>query len=192
MLCALDFFHDRACHGHRRQICEAVDYLHRKNISHRDIKCENVLLESMRTVKLTDFGFARLCADERGRRLMSQTYCGSSSYAAPEVLQVCIIYTSEKILFWILKNQKNFDFAHKFFSGQWWYNLNDDNWSIIDHLTLLGQIFHEIFYVYIYNYNIFLVTYKVGLGIYNKKINLIIKKVSIRKKYQLPWAITLN
>lgn len=71
-----------------RQITEAVDYLHRNEISHRDIKCENVLLESMRHVKLTDFGFTRLCADERGRRLFSQTFCGSSSYAAPEVLQV--------------------------------------------------------------------------------------------------------
>lgn len=74
-----------------RQICEAVDYLHRNDISHRDIKCENVLLDTMRHVKLTDFGFARTCKDERGRKLLSQTYCGSSSYAAPEVLQVCII-----------------------------------------------------------------------------------------------------
>lgn len=71
-----------------RQVCDAVEYLHRNNISHRDIKCENILLESMRHVKLADFGFARLCTDDRGRRLMSQTYCGSSSYAAPEVLQV--------------------------------------------------------------------------------------------------------
>lgn len=78
-----------------RQICDAVDYLHRNEISHRDIKCENILLESMRRVKLADFGFARLCTDDRGRRLMSQTYCGSSSYAAPEVLQVntsCILF----------------------------------------------------------------------------------------------------
>ncbi|VVC25843.1 Protein kinase domain,Protein kinase-like domain,Serine/threonine-protein kinase, active [Cinara cedri] len=74
-------------HTFFKQICDAVEYLHQKDISHRDIKCENVLLESMRHVKLADFGFARMCSDERGRRLMSQTYCGSSSYAAPEVLQ---------------------------------------------------------------------------------------------------------
>jgi len=72
----------------RRQITEAVDYLHRNQITHRDIKCDNVLLENTEHVKLADFGFARVCADERGRRLLSQTFCGSSAYAAPEVLQV--------------------------------------------------------------------------------------------------------
>ncbi|XP_050540394.1 testis-specific serine/threonine-protein kinase 1-like [Daktulosphaira vitifoliae] len=74
-------------HSFFKQLCGAVDYLHRNDISHRDIKCENVLLESLRHIKLTDFGFTRFCVDERSRQVLSQTYCGSSSYAAPEVLQ---------------------------------------------------------------------------------------------------------
>ncbi|XP_040356481.1 testis-specific serine/threonine-protein kinase 6-like [Ixodes scapularis] len=66
------------------QLACAVAYLHRHEIAHRDIKCENVLLSRDGIVKLADFGFSRYCGEPREA---AQTYCGSEAYAAPEVLK---------------------------------------------------------------------------------------------------------
>ena len=55
---------------------------HGVNVVHRDLKCENLLLDSQLRLKLSDFGFARTF--ERGKTL--ETYCGSYAYAAPEVI----------------------------------------------------------------------------------------------------------
>ena len=72
-----------------RQISEALDYIHSETIAHRDLKCENILLNESKTIaKLTDFGFARTCYDNKsGDRLLSETKCGSLAYVGPELLK---------------------------------------------------------------------------------------------------------
>ncbi|KAJ7220565.1 Pkinase-domain-containing protein [Mycena pura] len=65
------------------QLCLAVAYLHDKGIVHRDLKLENVLLDERCRVKLGDFGFTR----EFDSGVFMETFCGTTGYAAPEMLQ---------------------------------------------------------------------------------------------------------
>ncbi|KXS10524.1 Pkinase-domain-containing protein [Gonapodya prolifera JEL478] len=69
-----------------RQVVEAVKYCHDKNLVHRDLKLENVMLtDDMGNVKLIDFGFTREVALPTQKQLLD-TYCGSVAYAAPEMI----------------------------------------------------------------------------------------------------------
>lgn len=71
-----------------KQVCQALQYVHVNGFAHRDLKSENILLDSKLNAKLTDFGFSRLCYDFDAQvPLYSETYCGSSAYVAPEVLK---------------------------------------------------------------------------------------------------------
>ncbi|XP_060070661.1 uncharacterized protein LOC132550588 [Ylistrum balloti] len=65
-----------------KQILDTVNYLHTNGVCHRDIKCENILLDRFYNIKLTDFGFARMFPQDH----FVGTSCGSYVYTAPEVL----------------------------------------------------------------------------------------------------------
>merc|ERR1719453_923564 len=56
--------------------------MHSLNIIHRDIKLENILLDSNRNVKMVDFGFSVFVRDKK-----LKIFCGTPSYMAPEIVQ---------------------------------------------------------------------------------------------------------
>ena len=69
-----------------RQLLDALAYMHLNNVTHRDLKLENLLLarpNDISSVVIADFGLAR---NAKTARQVFQTQCGTPSYVAPEIL----------------------------------------------------------------------------------------------------------
>lgn len=112
----LDFINSRRYLSERmarnffNDLVNGIETCHSKNIVHRDLKCENLLLDARLKLKISDFGFARRT---EGQNL--ETYCGSYAYAAPEVIlgqpyegQAADIWSMGVILFAMLAGKLPF------------------------------------------------------------------------------------
>ncbi|KAM5313930.1 testis-specific serine/threonine-protein kinase 5-like [Glossophaga mutica] len=81
-----------------RQLVSAVAHCHSSGVVHRDLKCENILLDDRGLLKLTDFGFA----NQSGiKKALLSTFCGSMAYTAPEIL-MSKKYSGEQADLWSL------------------------------------------------------------------------------------------
>lgn len=66
-----------------KQIACGMIYCHKRGISHRDLKPDNILIDKDKNIKIIDFGYAIQVED--GTKVKSE--CGSPNYMAPEIIR---------------------------------------------------------------------------------------------------------
>lgn len=84
------------------QMCQAIKYLHNQRITHRDLKPDNILLDTQdddTLIRISDFGLSKITLNNSVLR----TVCGTPLYVAPEILLTGGrgVYT-EKVDIWSL------------------------------------------------------------------------------------------
>ena len=76
----------------------ALEHLHKYGIIYRDLKPENILLDATGHVALCDFGLSKA---DLGAGQLTNTFCGTTEYLAPEILLDEMGY-SKLVDFWSL------------------------------------------------------------------------------------------
>ena len=64
-----------------KQIFDAMDYIHKRKMAHRDIKLENILMTKNYEIKIIDFGFGMYNPHNKPQDF----FCGTPNYMPPEI-----------------------------------------------------------------------------------------------------------
>lgn len=81
-----------------KQILEALEYCHARNVCHRDLKPSNICFDSTFQIKVVDWGFA-LKYPQGTTNFLTNSFCGTFPYAAPECIKR-IPYDARKSDMW--------------------------------------------------------------------------------------------
>ena len=60
----------------------AIGALHIKDIMHRDLKLENILVDQDGYLKIIDYGLAKMVSEDKE----AMSFCGTPEYLAPEMV----------------------------------------------------------------------------------------------------------
>jgi len=85
---------EKECKDIYLQLMNGINYLHNKNISHRDIKLDNIILDDDKVVKIIDFGFSTISKEDK----LLSFFCGTPSYMPPEIIQK-VDYIGNSLIF---------------------------------------------------------------------------------------------
>lgn len=90
-----------------KKLIDALEFLHQKNVVHRDLKLENLLLDENFDLKIGDFGLSTTVESSYGYGIM-YTRVGTERYMPPEMLEknayigVCVDLFAAGIILYVM------------------------------------------------------------------------------------------